>query len=302
MNAVRDSLSVRVSLALAVLLLVLTTVAGSFITWRQTAMMEDLTLDKARVAATIGARQYGNVLEQAIDSGSITVGEAFDRNYTPIKGFNWGDKPKYHTAYDFVTDRDVLVFQDRILDHEDFVFAVGVDENGYLPTHNTVFQRPVTGDPAADLVGNRTKRMFNDPVGLAAGKNLEPSLVQVYSRDTGQRMWDVSSPITVKGKHWGGFRVAVSMERIDARKQALILGLAVVFGTFALVAIGTMLLLIRHAMAPVVALTAVADAISLGEGLDVPIRSQATDEIGRLTKAVDRMRASMKAAMDRLGE
>jgi len=302
MNAIRDSLSVRVSLALAALLLVLTTVAGTFITWRQTAMMEDLTLDKARVAAAIGARQYGNVLEQAIDSGSITVGEAFDRNYNPIKGFNWGDKPKYHTAYDFVTDRDVLVFQDRILDHEDFVFAVGVDENGYLPTHNTVFQRPVTGDPAADLVGNRTKRMFNDPVGLAAGRNLEPSLVQVYSRDTGQRMWDVSSPITVKGKHWGGFRVAVSMERIEARKGALVLGLTVVFGTFALVAITTMLLLIRRAMRPVVALTAVADAISMGESLDVPIRSEATDEIGRLTKAVDRMRASMKAAMDRLGE
>ena len=38
------------------------------------------------------------------------------------------------------------------------------------------------------------------------------------------------------------------------------------------------------------------------EGLDTPIRSEQDDEIGQLTKAVERLRASMKAAMSRLGE
>jgi HAMP domain-containing protein len=178
---------------------------------------------------------------------------------------------------------------------------VGVDENGYLPTHNSRFQRPVTGDPQQDLSGNRTKRIFADPVGIAAAKNKEPSLVQVYKRDTGETMWDVSSPIFVKGKHWGGFRVAVSMERIEGRQRQLLLVLGGIFGIFTLVTIGALFLVVHGAMRPVVALTESARQIGLGEGLDQPIKPRSEDEIGQLTKTIDRLRVSMKAAMERLG-
>jgi HAMP domain-containing protein len=300
-QAVRRSLGAKVSLKLAVLSLGLTAVAAVVITVGQTRQMEGLTLEKARVAAAIGARQWGDFFDGAIDSGQLTVADVFDRSYAPIEGYDWGAHPKYHTRYDAMTDRALLVFQDKFLDHPDFVFAVGVDEKGYLPTHNSRFQRPLTGDATKDLAGNRTKRIFDDPVGLAAGRNLEPSLLQVYQRDTGETMWDVSSPIYVKGKHWGGFRVAVSMERIAARKRELLLSLLVVFGAFAVVTMGAMYLVVRRAMQPVVALTAAAEQISLGEALDTPIRSDAIDEIGQLTKTIDRLRVSMKAAMARLG-
>ncbi|HUL59649.1 MAG TPA: hypothetical protein VLU43_10260, partial [Anaeromyxobacteraceae bacterium] len=192
--AVRKRLGAKVSLKLAILAFALTAVAATIITWQQTRQMEELTLEKARVAAAIGARQYGDMFDAAIDASLVTVTDVFDRNYTPIKGHDWGDRPKFHTRYDALTDRAVTVFQDKFLEHEDFVFAVGVDENGYLPTHNTIFQKPLTGDPAKDLAGNRTKRIFADPVGIAAAKNLEPSKLQVYNRDTGETMWDVSSP------------------------------------------------------------------------------------------------------------
>lgn len=301
-SAVRSRLSVKVSLTLAAVLVVLTAGAAAYITTRQTRQMEELTLEKARVAAAIGARQFGDVLDAAIDSGALTVGDVFDRNYVPIPGWNWGAKPKYHTRYDSYVDPVVLAFEDKFLEYEDFVYAIGVDDKGYLPAHNTRFQRPLTGDPAKDLADNRTKRIFDDPVGLAAAQNHDPTKLQVYKRDTGETMWDVSSPIFVKGKHWGGFRVGVSMERIDARKQALLLSLMGIFGLFAVATIGTMFVVVRGAMKPVVALTEAADQISLGEGLDAPIRSQAVDEIGRLTKSIDRLRASMKAAMARLGQ
>jgi len=299
--AVRRSLGAKVSLKLAVVVLGLTAAAAAIIMIQQTRQMEELTLEKARVAASLGARQYGDMFDEAIDSGLVTVNDVFDRAYVEIKGYAFGGKPKYHTRYDALTDRAVLVFQDRFLEQEDFVFAVGVDENGYLPTHDTKFQLPLTGDPQQDLAGNRTKRMFNDPVGLAAGRNVQPTLVQVYKRDTGETMWDVSSPIYVKGKHWGGFRVAVSMERIAAHQRALLWTLLAIFGVFGLVTIGTMYLVVRHEMRPVLALTAAAEAIGLGEGLDTPIKSAAVDEIGQLTKTLDRLRVSMKAAMSRLG-
>lgn len=298
--AVRSRLSVKISLALAVVLLVLTAGAAAVITIGQTRQMEEMTLEKARLAASSGARQYGDVFDNAIDSGQLTVADVFDRSYQEIKGWNWGAIPKFHTRFDSYTDKAVLVFQDKYLDTEDFVFAVGVDETGYLPTHNTRYQKPLTGVAEQDLVGNRTKRIFADPVGLAAAKNLEPSLKQVYKRDTGETMWDVSSPIYVKGKHWGGFRIGVSMLRIEGRQRALLLTLFTIFTAFAFVTILVVFLVVQRAMKPVVALTAAADAISMGDGLDTPIKSDAVDEIGRLTKALERLRVSMRAAMSRL--
>jgi HAMP domain-containing protein len=300
-NAVKSRLSVKISLTLAALLLLLTALAGVVITRYQTAQAEALTLEKSRLAASLGARQWGDLLDHAIDAGQLTVADVFDRNYVEVKGYAFGKQPKFHTRFDAFTDNAVLVFQDKYLDHDDFLFAVGVDENGYLPTHNSKFQKPLTGDPEKDLVGNRTKRMFNDPVGAAAAKNLEPTLQQVYRRDTGETLWDVSSPIWVKGKHWGGFRVGVSMDRLEARKRALLLTLLGMFALFALVTVGTMFAVVQRAMRPVVELTRTAEAISVGDALETPIKSASTDEIGQLTKAIDRLRASMKAAMSRLG-
>jgi HAMP domain-containing protein len=299
-SAVRSRLSLKISLTLAVLLLALTTGAAAYITYTRTEQMEASTLEKARLGAALGARQFGETFDNAIDSGLLTVNDVFDRSYVEIKGWAWGEKPKFHTRFDAFCDRAVLVFQDRFLESGDFVFAVGVDNNGYLPTHNTRFQQPLTGTEK-DLAGNRTKRIFNEPVGLAAAKNTEPGLLQIYARDTGEVMWDVSSPIYVKGKHWGGFRVGVSMERIAAKKRELVITLTLVFAVFAVITIVTMYVVVERAMRPVVDLTAAADSISMGDGLDIPIKSTSTDEIGQLTKAVERLRVSMKAAMSRLG-
>ncbi len=301
-DKIRESLGVKITLKLAVLMVALTAAAAIGITLLQTQSLEAMTLEKARVAATIGARQYGDFFDNAIDSGLMTVSDAFDRNYVEIKGYDFGGKPKYHTRYDAFTDRAVLVFQDKFLDHKDFLFAVGVDVNGYLPTHNTRFQKQVTGDPAADLAGNRTKRKFDDAVGIAAAKNTEPTLVQVYSRDTGETMWDVSAPIFVKGKHWGGFRVAVSMQRIADRMMLLLATLLGAFAVFGVVTLTAMYVVVRGAMKPVKALTAAATRIGLGEDLDTPIKTDEVDEIGKLTKSIDRLRLSMKAAMARLGQ
>lgn len=300
-QSVRDSLGAKIALKLAVVVVALTLAAAAVIIYGQTRLMEELTLEKAKVAAAIGARQYGDVFDNAIDGGLVTVNDVFDRRYQEIRGYAFGDHAKFHTRYDALTDRAVLVFQDKFLDFPDFIFAVGVDENGYLPTHNTRFQKPVTGDPAKDLAGNRTKRIFNDPVGILAAKNTEPTLVQVYERDTGETMWDVSAPIHVKGKHWGGFRIGVSMERIQARQRELFLALSAIFGLFTVVTLGSLYVIVRLSMRPVAALTEAARKVSLGEELDTPIRTDSTDEIGKLAKTIDRLRASMKAALARLG-
>jgi HAMP domain-containing protein len=301
-SAVKGSLGAKVSLKLAVLVLVLTAGAASYLIWHEDAQLERLTLEKGRLAAMLGARYYGEALEDAIDSGRLTVNDAFDRTYVPIKGWDLGKNPKFHTRYDVVTDRAVVLFLDQFLADRDLTFAIGVDDNGYIPTHNTGFQQPLTGDPEKDLTGNATKRIANYKEGLAAAQNLEKTLVQVYVRGrTGEKMWDVSAPIFVKGKHWGGFRVGVSMKQIAAAQRTLMTVLAAACLAFVVVTIGSMYLVVRNAMQPVIRLTDAAEQIGLGEALDAPIRPETSDEIGKLTKTIDRLRVSMKAAMSRLG-
>jgi methyl-accepting chemotaxis protein len=59
------------------------------------------------------------------------------------------------------------------------VYAIGTDRNGYVPTHNKRFPA-LTGDYDKDFVGNRSKRIFDDPVGKQCGKHEMPFLIQTY--------------------------------------------------------------------------------------------------------------------------
>ena len=97
---------------------------------------------------------------------------------------------------------------------ERIAFCAAVDENGYLPTHNRKFSEPQRpGDAAWNTANCRNRRIFNDRVGLAAGRNREPFLLQTYRRDMGGGqfvlMKDISAPITVNGRPWGGLRLAI---------------------------------------------------------------------------------------------
>jgi HAMP domain-containing protein len=299
---IRKSLSLKVSITLAIVAIPLMALAAWLITAREARSLEELTVAQGKLAATMGAKMYGTILEDAIDNGYLVVGEVFDQNYQEIKGYDFGAKHKFHTKYDSYTDRAVLAYQDRILDNSIFVYAVGADINGYVPTHNGKNMKPFTGDVAVDQVANRTKRIFNNPVELAGASNKEPILVQFYLRDTGVGMWDVASPIFVKGKQWGGFRVGVSIVEIEKRTGALVTQLAVIFTILSAAMVGLIFVLIKRSMRPLESLSATALDMSTGEGLDTPIKPSTTDEVGRMAKSIDRLRVSLAAAMARLGE
>jgi len=173
-------------------------------------MEEELQL-KGKVEAERGARIMERVLNDAVDSGRFTLAELFDENYVPIPGT---DPQKYHTRYDSFMDETILALEDEFLTKDSqVVYAVLADRNGYVPTHNSIYSKPLTGDREKDLVGNRTKRFFNDERGIAAARNRQGVLMQVYNRDTGAKNWDISAPVYVKGKHWGGFRIGYAMEK-----------------------------------------------------------------------------------------
>jgi Methyl-accepting chemotaxis protein len=148
--------------------------------------------------------------EDAVARGEINEADLFDQSYSPIGGSN----PQQHlTRFTEFCDRVLPGIQEPLLGQNDrIVFCVAVDSNGYLPTHNRKFSQPQGTDPVWNAANCRNRRIFNDRVGLAAGRNTKPFLLQTYRRDMGggkfALMKDVSAPITVRGRHWGGLRVA----------------------------------------------------------------------------------------------
>ncbi|HEX13979.1 MAG TPA: hypothetical protein ENO40_05805 [Desulfurella acetivorans] len=144
-------------------------------------------------------------IENALKDGVISEEELWDRNYIPIENTN---PQKYKTKFTDFMKKFIQPIEDEVLNlNKKFVFVVLVDENGYLPAHNTIYDQPLTGDYQKDLAGNRSMRIFNDPTGLAAAKNTDPILFQIYPRDLGKILYDVSMPVTINGKHWGALRI-----------------------------------------------------------------------------------------------
>lgn len=291
-----NKLAFKVAVLVNTVLLVVMAVGGWYLAGQQEASLEAQLRERGRMESLIGAKLVGRVLEEAIDNGALTLAEVFDRDYRLIPGF---EPAKYHTKYDTYLDKAILTMQDEFLKDDSIVFAAAVDAKGYLPTHNTRFQQPITGDVAKDLVGNRTKRIFNDPIGLKAARNLDEGFVQVYQRDTGETMWDVSTPIFVKGKHWGGFRIGFSLEKMAAAKLALRIKLAIVMAVILLVSTLLVVLTVQQAMFPLTKFTKVASALADGD-VNHKIDSNRKDEIGQLADVLERLRISLKAAMDRL--
>lgn len=155
------------------------------------------------------AGEIGRAFEQEVNEGRISLTDLFDSSYTPIPGTN---PEQVMTPFTAMTDRVMPQFQEPIVaENDNVVFVAAVDKNGYLPTHNKAFSKPQGDDPVWNAANCRNRRIFDDRVGLAAGQNTEPFLLQTYRRDMGGGnfvlMKDVSAPIYVRGRHWGGLRM-----------------------------------------------------------------------------------------------
>jgi len=149
-------------------------------------------------------------LEKALSDGRISMADLFDRNYKPIPNTS---PQKFSTAFDRFFDSAVSALQEEVIGRDGNVFfAICVDDHGYCPCHNFRYSKPLTGDPDVDRMNNRTKRLFNDKTGLKAGQNKEPFLLQTYMRDTGEIMNDISTPIRVGNRYWGGVRIGYKAE------------------------------------------------------------------------------------------
>ncbi len=212
---------------------------------------QDLAEDlRAILEAAVDERQVSlsKVLELRYQEATGPLIDRFARLFDVSRADPSGFSPsKYHTAYDALVDRAMMERMDAVLAAEPkLTFALPFDLNAWAPAHNSVFSQDITGDPAKDLGGNRTKRFFLESGALtrasrmelgvdlpgealtraqmtAAGARLRepahdnrPFLLQTYARDTGAVLTTLSVPLYVHGQRYGCVCLGWDPERLRA--------------------------------------------------------------------------------------
>lgn len=186
-------------------------------------VFSELTGAAEQIYATVGKFSVGNrhdtmkmlatqlrekvvaALEKGIAENRITLSDLFDRNYRPMGNY---DPPRFTSAFDKFFDQVISPLQEEVISSQkDLVAAICIDSQGYCPSHNLRYCAPLTGDPVHDLQHNRTKRFFKDKTGAKAANNTEPFLLQTSMRDTGEVINDLSTPLVINNRHWGGVRL-----------------------------------------------------------------------------------------------
>lgn len=180
-------------------------------------MLTEIRADHADLESAVieNAASIGGAMEDAIASGRLTMDALFDADYELIQGTS---PPQYRTQALAVLEEILPPIQNRVLNsNPKIVFCVALDRNTWLPVHNPEYaqkQRP--DDYEWNCHYARNMRFFDDRAGLAASRNIRPSLIQIYNRDLGGGnfvlMKEVNAPIRVFGRHWGGLRVAYKRE------------------------------------------------------------------------------------------
>ncbi len=167
-----------------------------------------LDLDMVAMADN-AARQIKTAFEQGLDRGEITSADLFDEDYKIVPGSN----PVQHmTRYIPFADRVLPPIQEPLASSNPRIVAVcAVDRNGFLPVNLLKYSQPQGKDPVWNAANCRNRRLLNDPVGLAAGRNLERFIFQTYIREVGLNnmlvLKDLAMPIHIKGRHWGAIRI-----------------------------------------------------------------------------------------------
>jgi methyl-accepting chemotaxis protein len=164
-------------------------------------------IDRAmRAAADVSQR-----LERLVGDGAISLEDLFDNEYVPIAGTN---PQQYRTRYLELLEHELATTLDAFrAGDKRMAFCVVVDRNGYLPVHNREYSHPQRpDDPAWNMSHCRNRLIFDSRAGLCAARNTRPYLVQSNPRHMGGgvviMMKEFAAPIRVRGRHWGGLRMA----------------------------------------------------------------------------------------------
>lgn len=149
-------------------------------------------------------RRWADKVSDALASLQAQGLDLFDEQYQRT---NEGQQPeKYDLPYTQAYEALLRpMFDSFISQRPEFIYAIAVDRNGYAPAHHTKVSNPISGDFSVDNLKSRHRRIFaGNRAEKRRASHTEPFLLQTFIRDTGEVLNDLSIPLYINGKHWGG--------------------------------------------------------------------------------------------------
>lgn len=168
--------------------------------------------DNPYVAAALdGCATIRSVIEQALESGDLSMEALFDHDYRP-RGEHGLER--YDTRFNAFADARIRPLLDRLSTSDPAVYgAVITNEDGYLPTHISKRCQPPTGDLEHDRLHCRNRLKLMDKTTTEAVKRRHErfyAAVYRFSPESGanQILRNIFVPLWINGRYWGNFELA----------------------------------------------------------------------------------------------
>jgi len=299
-------LSVRLSFALILILGTVNTLFTIYLVNDRSDQLKETILKKGIASAQTGAKIMSKILENVVDTKMFTLRQLFNDTLVPIPidrkimvayrkiplaKISEIQKYDYITGLDIYLDSLIGPIQDEFFKDPQVVFAVLCDNNGYTPTHNHIFNEPLVGNYTIDNEKSRSKRIYYDP--LISKNSNKPYLFDLYHRDTGEEMWKISSPVIVKGRLWGSFRIGFSMLKTQEAIKDLQIRLTVMMIILLIITVIVINRATALMMKPLNNLHKGVNKVAHGD-LSYRIEIKTKDEIGDLARSFNQMTSDLK--------
>lgn len=176
-----------------------------------TSVMSGTNKEEAAIIhkSTAAAAKVAELFENAIKSNVLSEADLFDRDHESVPNT---DPEQFIAKFTDFSDQNISPLIEEIVVSDDRIaWCAAIDDTAYIPTNIRKVSQPQGDDPIWNMANCRNHRYFADMTGSRAAQNQNPLLLQTYQRDMGGGnfvpMKDISAPILVNGRHWGGFRI-----------------------------------------------------------------------------------------------
>ncbi len=155
----------------------------------------------------VAIKRRDNVVK-IMESVSAKGIDIFDRDYREIPNTN---PPKFNVKYaDALTSALQPTLVAYLSEIEGTAYNLVVDINGFLPVHYPQSSEAPTGDYEHDLNLSRHCRFyFDSETERRRVRSTAPFILQTYLRDNGDVLFDLSVPLYIQGRHWGGIPLGI---------------------------------------------------------------------------------------------
>ncbi len=159
--------------------------------------------------AETAALKITGIFEDGLRNGLVSLSDLFDRNHEEIEGTN---PQQYLARHSKFVDKYIQpVIEETVAAKDRIAWCATIDNTAYISANILAVSKPQGSDPVWNMANCRNHRYFADRTGMRASQSTEPLLLQTYRRDMGAGVFvpmkDISAPIYIEERHWGGFRI-----------------------------------------------------------------------------------------------